>query len=233
LLILGVSLFALIDALITLATGGRALVLGPALVYAAVATTACGLVMLVLRRVGHGLASPLVEADIGNWTVNTLISAGVFAAFVLAFVFESLAMSTAARYVDPVLVGLVVLVSLGVPIRMAGRGLLALLNRSAPEAVTASIEALVKDALGALPARAIYLRVVQPGRTTYVTLHVLLDEAGADLDLRTADRLRVAVVEALARKHAPIIVDIVFTTIEEYAAPTTGFVVAPAQEGST
>lgn len=233
LLILGVSLFALIDALITLATGGRALVLGPALVYAAVATATCGLVTLVLRRAGRGLASPLVEADIGNWTVNTAISAGVFIAFVLAFVFERLALTTAARYVDPVLVGLVVLVSLGVPIRMAGRGLLALLNRAAPETVTTSIEAMVKEALAALPTRAIYLRVVQPGRTLYVTVHVLLDEAGADLDLRTADRLRVAVVEALARKHAPIIVDIVFTTIEEYAAPTTGFVAAPAQEGST
>lgn len=233
LLILGVSLFALIDALISLATGGRALVLGPALVYAAVATIACGIVMLVLRRAGPGLASPLVDADIGNWTVNTVISAGVFVAFVLAFVFERLALTTAARYVDPVLVGLVVLVSLGVPIRMAGRGLMALLNRSAPETVTTSIESLVKDALAALPTRAIYLRVVQPGRTTYVTVHVLLDEAGADLDLRTADRLRVAVVGALARKHAPIIVDIVFTTIEEYAAPTTGFVAAPPQTGGT
>jgi len=37
--------------------------------------------------------------------------------------------------------------------------------------------------------------------------------------------LRRAVVAAVAARHAPVIVDIVFTAIEEFAAPTTGFVI--------
>jgi hypothetical protein len=32
------------------------------------------------------------------------------------------------------------------------------------------------------------------------------------------------VVAAVAARHTPVIVDIVFTGIEEFAAPTTGFV---------
>ena len=39
-----------------------------------------------------------------------------------------------------------------------------------------------------------------------------------------ADTLRRAAVAAVAARHAPVILDIVFTTVEEFAAPTTGFV---------
>ena len=65
LLILGVSAVALFDAVVALATGGRAVHLGPAVAYAAAATVACTLVFLALRRAA---ASPLVAADIENWT---------------------------------------------------------------------------------------------------------------------------------------------------------------------
>ena len=49
LLILGVSLFALVDAAIALASGGREVVLGPAMAYAAFATVTCVAVALFLR----------------------------------------------------------------------------------------------------------------------------------------------------------------------------------------
>jgi hypothetical protein len=71
----------------------------------------------------------------------------------------------------------------------------------------------------------LYVRVVQPGRTTYAMVHVLLGEAEAGLDVRRADALRRAVVAAVAARHTPVIVGIVFTAIEEFAAPTTGFVI--------
>jgi cation diffusion facilitator family transporter len=227
LLILGVSGYALVNSIVALFSGGQELTLGPALVYAAAATAACAATWLVLRHANRRLGSPLVGADIGNWAVNTLISAGVFAAFVLAFLLKRAGLDTAALYVDPVLVGIVVLISLGVPIRMAGEGLLALLNRAPPAAVTAAIETLVRDRLSDVANRAIYVRTVKPGRTAYVTIHVLLPEDAA-LDLTTADALRRRVIDALVAAHAPVIVDVVFTAIEEYAAPTAGFGVSQA-----
>jgi predicted Co/Zn/Cd cation transporter (cation efflux family) len=222
LLILGVSGYALVNSVIALFSGGQDLTLGPALVYAAAATAACAAIWLVLRRANRRLGSPLIGADIGNWAVNTVISAGVFGAFVLALLLQRADLDTAALYVDPVLVGLVVLISLGVPIRMAGEGLLALLNRAPPASVTAAIETLVRDRLSDVANRAIYVRTVKPGRTAYVTIHVLLPE-DATLDLATADALRRRVIDALVAAHAPVIVDVVFTAIEEYAAPTAGF----------
>lgn len=61
--------------------------------------------------------------------------------------------------------------------------------------------------------------VVAPGRTTCAMVHVLLGEAEAGLEVKKADELRRAVVAAVAERHTPVIVDLVFTVIEEFAAP--------------
>lgn len=225
LLILGVGLIALIDAAFSVYRGGNDVSAGLALAYAAFATAYCGGVFLALRRARRQGPSPLVQGDVENWAVNLAISVGMLVAFCLALILQRADMDAAARLVDPILVSLVVLLTLGVPIRMAGRGLMALLKRAPAAEVVASIEELVRGALAGVPLRALYVRVVQPGRTTYAMVHVLLSEAEARLDIKEADALRRSVVAAVAARHSPVIVDIVFTAIEEFAAPTTGFVI--------
>ncbi len=222
LLILGVSAFALVDAVAALVAGGRAVVLGPAVAYAAFATLACLAVMAVLRRAGRRVASPLVAADIGNWTVNAAISGGVLAGFLLAAWLGRGGHAGAAAYVDPAMVALVVLLSLAVPVRMAWGGLLGLLNRAPSAEVVAGMRALVLAALGDLPVRTVWIRAIRPGRTAYVVVHVLLPE-GTPLDLAAADRLRAAILAALVARHAPLVVDTVFTANETFAAPTAGY----------
>ncbi len=222
LLILGVSLFALIDAAVALASGGREVAFGPAMLYAVGATGLCIGVALLLARARRRLASPLVAADVENWTVNAVVSGGVLAGFAFAAVLLRTGHPAAAAYVDPAMVALVVLLSIAVPIRIAGAGLAALLNRAPPPAVVAGMEALVRGALGDLPLRRLYLRAVQPGRTAYVTVHAVLPE-GAALDLAGSDRLRGAVIAALASRHGPVVVDVVFTGVDAFAAPTSGY----------
>ncbi len=177
---------ALIDAGVSLYRGGNEVSAGLAVTYAAFGTAICGLLVLALRRARRRAASPLVEADVENWIVNLAITAGMLVAFCLALFLQRNGMEDAARLVDPVLVGLVVILTLGVPIRMARRGLLALLQRAPALDVVDSIEGLVRSALADLPIRTLYVRVVQPGRTTYVLIHVLLDEHSRRPDHRSA-----------------------------------------------
>jgi cation diffusion facilitator family transporter len=227
LLIFGVALFALVDAGLSILAGGRDVVIGAAIGYAAFATAVCLAMAFLLRRVQRQVASPLVGADVENWSVNAAISAAVFVAFCVAFAMIAADLHQAARYVDPVLVGVVILLSIGVPVRMAGRALMALLNRAPPDEVVAPIAAIVREAAAGIDAREIYVRVVQPGRTIYTLIHVLL-RADDPLVLREMDALRRDVVRALTRHHSPIVVDLLFTAEEQFAAPTTGFVAAPA-----
>jgi predicted Co/Zn/Cd cation transporter (cation efflux family) len=219
LLILGVSAIALFDALVALATGGRDVHLGPAVLYAAAATVACTFVVLALRRAAP---SPLVAADVENWTVNALICGGVLTGFLLAAALLRAGHAPAAAYIDPAMVALVVLVSLAVPVRMATRGIRALLNRAPAPEVVAGMEQAVRAALGALPVTRLWVRTVQPGRTAYCTVHVLVPP-GTPLTLPESDALRARVISALATRHAPVVVDVVFTATEAYAAPTAGY----------
>lgn len=221
LLILGVSLFALLDAVAALIAGGRAVTFGPAILYAVVATTACAVVALVLRRESRAHPSPLVTADVENWTVNAMISGGVLLGFVFATLLERSGHAGAAAYVDPAMVALVVLLSIAIPVRMALGGLLALLNRGADPAVVADMEASARAALGDLPVSRLFVRAVRPGRTAYIVVHVVLPP-GAALDLAGADRLRGAIIASLAARHRPMVADVVFTGVEAYAAPTPG-----------
>ena len=81
LLILGVGMLALLDSSLALLRGGTAVEAGLALAYAGAATLGCGGTLLILRRLQRRAASPLVQGDIENWTVNTAISAGMVLAF--------------------------------------------------------------------------------------------------------------------------------------------------------
>jgi predicted Co/Zn/Cd cation transporter (cation efflux family) len=219
LLILGVSAFALFDAAIALATGGRAVEFGPAALYAAFATLACLAVVWTLKRAA---ASPLVAADVDTWTVNAAVSGGVLLGFLLAAWLARSGHAGAALHVDPAMVAIVVLLSIALPVRMAAAGLLALLNRAPSAPVVAGMEALARGALGGLPLDRLWIRAIQPGRTAYVVVHVLVPP-GTDLELAAADRLRGAVIVALTARHAPVVVDVVFTAVEAYAAPTAGY----------
>ena len=220
-LILGISLFALYQALEALATGGRAIALGPALGYAVLATIACAAVALTLAR--SRVDSPLVRADIENWTVNAAISASVLLAFCAIPALEHFARPAAVPYVDPLAVTLVILVTFAVPVRMSWRALNALLNRAPSRAVLDPLVAEVNEALGELPVRRIYVRTVQPGRALYVVVHVLLAEDAGGLDVVAADALRHRVLAALGRNRSQVVVDVLFTAEPAFAAPTAGF----------
>jgi cation diffusion facilitator family transporter len=227
LLILAVSVFALVEAVIALLSGGREMQMGPAIGYAVFATLSCAAVWLALRRSPSRAGSPLVQADAENWMVNTLISGGVLGGFVGAWALQDAGMAAAAAHVDPALVAAIVLASIAVPIRMAWRGVTALLNRAPPQAVTDALRAAAAGALAPLPVRTLFVRAVQPGRTTYVIVHALLDASQAELRLAEADAIRRRVAQALAADHAPVVVDVVFTAVPEFAEPCVAVTAHP------
>lgn len=222
LLILGVGMLALLDSSLALLRGGTAVEAGLALAYAGAATLGCGGTLLILRRLQRRAASPLVQGDIENWTVNTAISAGMVLAFALALGLGAAGQAAAARLVDPALVALVVLLTIALPVRLSLASLGGLLMRAPDAAVTASVEAALGKALAGLALERLYVRVQRPGRMTYVLAHALVAR-GERVDLARADALRQAAILAVAARHAPLTLDLIFTGVRDYAAPTAGF----------
>ncbi|HAJ44152.1 MAG TPA: cation transporter, partial [Alcanivorax sp.] len=153
LLILGVALFALVDAVLALLAGGREIVAGPAIGYAVFATLACSLTAWALHRSRRHVDSPLMRADFENWLVNALISSGVLLTFCMIPVARFFDRDDIVPYVDSVLVIAVVLFCLSVPIRMAKGAIMELLNRAPPRELRRPVLAAIDAALADLPVR--------------------------------------------------------------------------------
>ncbi|MDP3536560.1 MAG: cation diffusion facilitator family transporter [Halomonas sp.] len=228
LLILGVSIFALVDAVAALLTGGRAISPGVAVVYALFATAACSLTAWVMHRSQRHVRSPLVSADKLNWIVNSVISAAVLAAFCLVMLFERIGWQVILPYVDSVLVIAVVVLCLGVPVRMASQALRELLNKAPEEAIAVPIRQAVARALADIDTHEVRVRMVRPGRLLYVIVHVVLSKDLSEASLANQDRLRQRIDEEVRREHSPVVCDVVFTADTRWAAPSCGLLVKKA-----
>ncbi len=225
LLILGVSVFALVDAIAALLTGGREIAAGIAVIYALFATLACSLTAWVMHRSQRYVQSPLVAADKLNWVVNSLISAAVLAAFCLVMIFEKLNLDTLVPYVDSILVIAVVLLCLGVPVRMASQALKELLNKTPEEAIAVPAREAIKRALAGTHTLEVRVRMVRPGRLLYVMVHVVMPEDGACDSLKRQDALRARIDDEVRRCYSPVVCDVVFTANTHWAAPTCGLLI--------
>jgi cation diffusion facilitator family transporter len=219
LLVIAVSAYALVDSVLVLIRGGAEVAAGAALVYSALALAVSGTVWLRLRRAAPALRSPLVDNDLGNWMVNTAISAGMVVAFAIALVLVRTGRDAAAGYIDAAFVIAVVLLTIAVPLREARDAIGGLLNEAPDDAKVAEVRADVAGALTGLGEERFYLRVLKPGRTTYVLVHVLVAEGGRGLTVTEADAFRERILVALAPRHAPLDLDVVFTGDPVFAAP--------------
>ena len=218
-LVLGVSVMALVGAVQALLAGGRPINAGTAVGYGLFASTACWTVALITRRGTSLTNSPLLRADSENWIVNAAISSCVLLAFAGIFLLRAVGFEAAIPYVDPVVVIAIVIISLGVPIRMAFRALQELLNKAPSRDVVQQVTEIVDANLAELPIRERFVRVIQPGRIRMVLVHAVLSDDYQVHKLDTFDAIRLNTHEALGKAHFATIVDILFTADRRWGAP--------------
>jgi len=218
-LILGVSVMALLDAVAALASGGRNIAAGLATAYGVFAAVTCWSVALLIRRQGQRSGSPLVQTDAASWQVNAAISTAVLLTFIGLFLIRGTPLEPWAPYVDPALVLLVVLISLGVPVRMAWRALMELLNHTPSPDLLHRVRSQIEAIVEGLPVEQLNVRVIQPGRTRMVAAHVVLAKDYRPDGLETFDRLRATADQALRADYPHLLLDMVFTADPRWGAP--------------
>lgn len=223
LLVFGLSLLALLDAAMSLASGGREIGAGLAVGYGVFASAACWALAGLSTRGARRSGSPLVAADAQNWRVNALISSAVLLAFLAIPLLRATSFSQVVPYVDPTLVLVVVLISLVVPVRMAWKALMELLNRAPDATVLAEVETTVRRSLEPLPVEELFVRVIQPGRTRFVSAHVVLPKDYEVGSLELFDELREQALRSLQASHAASIVDLIFSADRRWGAPIREF----------
>jgi len=216
-LIFGISMLALFDAVGALLKGGRVIEAGVAIGYGIFATLACSSAAVLLNRAYRRTASPLVGVDAESWKVNALISVAVLVVFAAIPAVEALGGAKLVPYVDPFLVSVVVVISIAIPVRIAWQALMAMLNRAPARNIREPVTTAIRDSLSELPARAVHVRMLQPGQRLYVVAHVLLPEDYSIERLRDVDEIRARVRDRVRALHKNALVDVLFTGDAQWA----------------
>jgi len=217
LLLLGICGFSLVSAINALLHGGRALNPGWALVYSVVAASGAGMMAVVQKRVARATASPLLEVDVKNWKIDSLLSAGVGVAFLAAFLLRDSQWSEYLPYVDPTLVVLLVLIMIRDPIKIVVEGVGELLAVSPEESVQQQVRDEFARQVENHPVRSFNLRMLKAGRTRYLLAHVVVEPESSIDDIREQDALRRQITNGLKKLQSPWEVDVVFVADESLA----------------
>jgi predicted Co/Zn/Cd cation transporter (cation efflux family) len=217
-LILGISGMAVFDAISALFSGGRSISPGKAMIYGAFAAVTCWTVALQLKKQTRKSASPLLKADADSWIVNAAISSAVLVTFIAAGVISNTSLKSAVPYADPTLVILVSGITIGVPVKIAWNALMGLINRAPSKAIRDEVGAGIEAALADLPREGLAVRVLQPGRSRIVFVHLVL-HPDSTMTVEQMDELRSRVDKALCELHALTQLDILFTKDPQWGAP--------------
>nr|WP_314478775.1 cation transporter [uncultured Pseudomonas sp.] len=122
-LLSGVAIYALINAVSSLLEGGRHLEFGIAMVYAALTVTACVAIAVIEGKANRKLRSDFVAMDVKGWVMSASITAALLIAFCFGYAVQGTSLEWVSPYIDPAVLALVCLVIVPLPMSVVRQAL--------------------------------------------------------------------------------------------------------------
>ena len=94
-----------------------------------------------------------------------------------------------------------------------------LLNRAPSPEILQQVDDVLRKCTAVLPVQALFVRVIQPGRTRMVPAHVVLPAEFQVDGLPMLDAVRAETLEKLKAAHLATVLDMVFTADPGWGAP--------------
>lgn len=206
-----IGVYALVDAISSILSGGRPIQAGVALVYAVLVGIACFVVAVYLRTMAKKIQSPLVELDAKNWIIDGVLTAAVLIAFIITIIMEKSQYAWMAVYADPAIVAILVVLTLPVPY-IAIRDNIKQLLLAAPDLkMQSEIQEILTQELEGLPKEDYLVRMTQVGRFLYMQIFLLFTPQCVINDVSTHDAIRQRLSDAVVDIYPNVSVDVVFT----------------------
>ncbi|WP_254463090.1 cation diffusion facilitator family transporter [Photobacterium ganghwense] len=144
LLILVTCLFAFINGVQTIVSGGHDIVLEHALIYAVMSTFCCFGIYFAETHIAKKVQSELVRVDSQEWLIDGILSAAILVGFLLVMALDSLGYSQWNRYVDPILVSALSLAAAVLPITVLRRNLKEVLLVAPQDGVQKKVDRVIE-----------------------------------------------------------------------------------------
>lgn len=211
-------IYAVAEAVRTLLSGGQDVAAVGGISYAALAVVGGVVVIVLLVRFNQTAESPIVQVDIRNWTVDTMISGAVGAAFIVTLVLQQSDWSEWAPYADPVIMLFIAAIAVPQPFQIIRENWGQLLGRAPRASMRATVRNLVQEALEDKPYRELHLRISEVGRYVHIHVYVVVAQERAEkVSLADQDRVRRRIYNTVSSQFRYVSIDIAFTSDVRWA----------------
>ena len=215
-LLMSVSVYALINAIISILSGGHALEFDYAILYAAITLVACLTMAIVVRKKNATIRSEFLTLDATAWIMSAGITAALLIAFIGGFFVEGTSLAWIAPYIDPAVLALVSVVIIPMPIGTVRQALSDILLMT-PEPLRARIEDVAVDVVreqAFLSHRAYVARI---GRLMQVELYFIVPAGMPARTIEEWDQLRDDIGARIGSEGPNRWLTIAFTADTEWA----------------
>ncbi|WP_426152502.1 cation diffusion facilitator family transporter [Pseudomonas sp. DC3000-4b1] len=215
-LLCGVTLYALINAVGSLMTGGRTLEFGFAIVYAALTTIACFSLAAVEFRANKRVASDFIALDARSWVMSGSISLALLFAFLVGILTRDTAYAWIGPYIDPAVLAAICLVILPLPLRTIRQALsdVLMVTPAALKERVDSVAAGVVEHYGFVGYQAYVAKV---GRAQQIELYFIVPHGWPARTLEEWDAVRNVIGDAIGDEGPNRWLTIAFTSDPEWA----------------
>ena len=188
-------IYAAIDAIKALTSGGHAVEYGRAALWAGILCVIGFAMTLFLRRRAKALQSPMLEVDARSWVVSTFLSLGLLIGFAIAAALAGTAWQGWIPYLDAIALLSMALIMLPMPLIGLWRSMSDVLQ-VAPNELDARVHTVMDSVVKEHQFLEYSSYIAKAGRGRFVEIHVLVTPE-TRIDIATADAIRADVSQRL------------------------------------
>lgn len=215
-LLSGVAIYALINAVSSLLEGGRHLEFGIAMVYAALTVTACVSIAVIEGKANRKLRSDFVAMDVKGWVMSASITAALLIAFCFGYAVQGTSLEWVSPYIDPAVLALVCLVIVPLPMSVV-RQALADIFLVTPGDLKQHVDAVAQAFVERHGLQSYRAYVARVGRSREIELYFIVPPQMAAKTIEQWDAWRNEIGEAIGGEGPNRWLTVVFTGDPEWA----------------
>ncbi|MBV4534921.1 MULTISPECIES: cation diffusion facilitator family transporter [Pseudomonas] len=215
-LLSGVAVYALINAVSSLLEGGRHLEFGIALIYAVLTVIACLTIAVVEARANRTLNSDFVRMDVKGWVMSASITAALLIAFCVGFAIQGTEWQWISPYIDPAVLALVCLVIIPLPLSVV-RQAMAEIFLVTPSDLKQHVDSVAQAFVAKHGLQSYRAYVAKVGRSREIELYFIVPTTMAARTISEWDALRNEIGDAVGGEGPDRWITVVFTGDPEWA----------------
>ncbi|MFV0481436.1 MAG: cation diffusion facilitator family transporter [Campylobacteraceae bacterium] len=216
-LLIGIAIYAVINAINSLLQGGRELEFGIAIVYAVIIVLFSSVIVYFENKANKKIKSAFISLDLKSWIMATGITAALLVAFIFGLFIKDSTLSWITPYIDPIVLIIICLILIPLPVSTIKQALSEIMLVT-PTDLKSHVDDVAQEMLKKYSFLKTYRAyVAKQGRSKEIELYFIVKDDMPDSSLKFWDDLRDEIGEKIGEDNPHRWLTIVFTNDIEWA----------------